>query len=346
MPPPRSNLDPEGHYARLALEPGAAHDAVVAAYRAKARVLHPDVPVTGDAAAFLAVKQSYDVLSDRERRAAYDREARDAAMAAVEPAMFPARPVRHVMSASMAMPSPRLLPRLSDLPLMVWIGVGMLLTVGVVQVVLHLRDQPVRPVADIPATAQAVAPLTGAAHREVLYGPAPEHLPGTANFYVTPGSGEVTLYRRLPDQKLQPVRRLPPFSSVQVVRLLRQEGLFEVVTGERSTGFIAMSRLTSGNVAAAHEAFCGYNAGTLPQDGEVLDREGTGHGTLAVDNRSVEPAVLRLRSAAGTPVVSVFLAPGGHAELTALPDGNYRPEYAIGELWSRACNSFAAGMRA
>jgi hypothetical protein len=29
-----------------------------------------------------------------------------------------------------------------------------------------------------------------------------------------------------------------------------------------------------------------------------------------------------------------------------LPDVSYRPEYAIGELWSRACNSFAAGMRA
>jgi hypothetical protein len=29
-----------------------------------------------------------------------------------------------------------------------------------------------------------------------------------------------------------------------------------------------------------------------------------------------------------------------------LPDDAYRPEYAIGELWSRACSDFAAGMRA
>jgi hypothetical protein len=29
-----------------------------------------------------------------------------------------------------------------------------------------------------------------------------------------------------------------------------------------------------------------------------------------------------------------------------LPDTSYRLEYAVGELWSRACNSFAAGMRA
>ena len=29
-----------------------------------------------------------------------------------------------------------------------------------------------------------------------------------------------------------------------------------------------------------------------------------------------------------------------------MPEGVYRPEFAIGELWSRACNMFAAGMRA
>ncbi|MEA2791604.1 MAG: hypothetical protein QOG73_4010, partial [Acetobacteraceae bacterium] len=39
------------------------------------------------------------------------------------------------------------------------------------------------------------------------------------------------------------------------------------------------------------------------------------------------------------------LGPGGHAALEGLPDGLYRPEFAIGELWSRACNTFAAGMR-
>ena len=35
-----------------------------------------------------------------------------------------------------------------------------------------------------------------------------------------------------------------------------------------------------------------------------------------------------------------------HATFDGLPDGTFHPEFAIGELWSRACNSFAAGMRA
>jgi hypothetical protein len=42
----------------------------------------------------------------------------------------------------------------------------------------------------------------------------------------------------------------------------------------------------------------------------------------------------------------VFVAPGGDARLANLPEGRYRPEFAIGEFWSRACHDFAAGVRA
>ncbi len=42
----------------------------------------------------------------------------------------------------------------------------------------------------------------------------------------------------------------------------------------------------------------------------------------------------------------MFVAPGATASVTDLPDGSYRPEFAIGELWSRACHDFTAGMRA
>ena len=83
-----------------------------------------------------------------------------------------------------------------------------------------------------------------------------------------------------------------------------------------------------------------------PFDGEVLDRRGAGGGTLEVQNRAVQPAVVKLRDEAGRVVVSVFLGPNGHAELDGLPEGIYHPDFAIGELWSRACDVFAAGMRA
>ena len=63
--------DPAGFYAQLGVAPTAPVEAIIAAYRAKARVLHPDIPGTGDAAAFMRMKEAYDVLADAERRAAY-----------------------------------------------------------------------------------------------------------------------------------------------------------------------------------------------------------------------------------------------------------------------------------
>lgn len=67
---------------------------------------------------------------------------------------------------------------------------------------------------------------------------------------------------------------------------------------------------------------------------------------MRLDNRAVQPAVVKLRNSSGAVALSVFLAPGGHANVEAVPEGAYRTEFAVGELWSRACGSFAVGMRA
>ena len=77
-----------------------------------------------------------------------------------------------------------------------------------------------------------------------------------------------------------------------------------------------------------------------------ISSHGSGTGRLVLDNRTTQPAVVKLRDATGNMAASVFLGPGGHAEINDLPSGQYRPDFAIGELWSRACNGFAAGMRA
>ena len=54
----RTPLDPEGYYARLGVEPWSGPEAITAAWRREARLVHPDVPVTGDAAAFMELKQA------------------------------------------------------------------------------------------------------------------------------------------------------------------------------------------------------------------------------------------------------------------------------------------------
>jgi len=74
MRPPQLIFDPEGLYARLGVEPSASPEAIVAAFRRQARVLHPDIAGTGDADAFVAVKLAYDVLANPERRASYGPE--------------------------------------------------------------------------------------------------------------------------------------------------------------------------------------------------------------------------------------------------------------------------------
>ena len=48
--------------------------------------------------------------------------------------------------------------------------------------------------------------------------------------------------------------------------------------------------------------------------------------------------VVKLRDRIGMVAATVFLAPGGDATVDGLPSGAYRPDFAMGELWSRACN--------
>ena len=67
---------------------------------------------------------------------------------------------------------------------------------------------------------------------------------------------------------------------------------------------------------------------------------------VEVDSRAVQPVVVKLRDKTGAVVLSAFLEPGGHAVFDGLPEGVYHPEFAIGEVWSRTCNTFAAGMQA
>ena len=61
------------YYQVLGVAPDATADAVKKAYRQLARKYHPDVSKEADAAARMSeVNEAYAVLSDPERRAAYD----------------------------------------------------------------------------------------------------------------------------------------------------------------------------------------------------------------------------------------------------------------------------------
>lgn len=340
--PPQTRFDPEGLYARLGLDASAAPQAIAAAYRRKARLFHPDVPGTGNTNAFVAVKRAYDVLANPESRQAYDRLARRAALEEFEPGVIPVAPSEPIP------PTPTRYPRATDIPIAVWLVLGVILLVGVVQVVRHLIALPPLPASvEVRAHAPAIAPSSPEAIRNAAYGPLPVRLAGAPNYYVVPASGSTILWR--PDEEHKtflPSGQLPPFSSVQALRLSRQNGMVEVRLSDTANIFIEASRLTPGDAGAARRAYCAYNAGPSPANGEVLQRRGAGKGHLELVNRTTQPAVVKLRDPNGSAVITAFLAPGAHAELEGIPEGRYRPDFAIGELWSRACQGFAAGMRA
>jgi curved DNA-binding protein CbpA len=73
MPPDPSFVD---HYEILQISPNAQPETIQRVYRLLAQLYHPDNTDTGDQALFEQVLQAYRVLSDPERRAAYDVEYR------------------------------------------------------------------------------------------------------------------------------------------------------------------------------------------------------------------------------------------------------------------------------
>ena len=351
MHPPRMTLDPEGHYARLGVVPSSEAHVIAAAYRRAARLVHPDILGTGDAAAFVALKQAYDVLSHPGRRSAYDRLgireevlqrqehgfAHDFAPGEIDPMPVPemtAPPTRH--------------PRLRDLPVLVWAGMAALLMVGLIEVGLRLRSPSVPARHDpIPANARAVPPPSPRDPAPMAHGPAPVRLAGAPDFYIMPLSSPAMLWRA--DEKtsgLVPWGQLPPFSAVQAIRLQASSGMVEVRVTDGANGFIEAGRLTPGDAAAAARAWCTYHTGPMPAHGEMLTRRGEGRGRLAVSNRSGQPAVVKLRSVEGSVLASVFLVPGGETVMEGLPEEPVRLDFATGEVWSRACHAFAASMRA
>ena len=173
--------DPAGLTHDLSVDPSATEAAIHAAYRRKARVLHPDVPGTGNAGAFVSVKEAYDVLGDAEQRAAYDRSAHRAA-APPPVAATVAEPAEDEDDRMIAWPP------FSDLPIALWIGVGGLFCIAAAMAVFEFsRPAPQEVVSDVRPFAPTVAPVAVA--------PASVPTSGAATHYVLPGGGDAVLWR-------------------------------------------------------------------------------------------------------------------------------------------------------
>lgn len=231
-------------------------------------------------------------------------------------------------------------PRFSDLPLGLWFGVGGLFLFAAAMAVIQLsRPGPQAPAADVRPFAPTVPPIATT--------PASVPESGPATYYVLPGGGAALLWRRdEAHDAFVPAGRVADFTPVLALAVLARSGLVGVRLADGGIGFIDADRLAPGDRMTAHRAYCAYNAGAPPGNGEVLSRRGDGSGRVTIENRGSEPAVVKLRDAAGRAVVSVYVAAGASTVVTGLPDQAYRPDFALGELWSRECDGFTAGMRA
>jgi hypothetical protein len=319
------NADPEGYYARLGVDPDATAEAITAAFRRRARVVHPDVPGTGSADAFVALKMAYDVLCDPLRRAAYDRQGRSGRLP-VQPAAAPAPTVSRSSSGLVAS---------------LWVGLLGATGVAAIALLLRISNAPERAP---PSAAQPPAPVPARPP------PATQQirLAGDPTHYVTPGSGPAMLW--LPDAdpgRLRPAARIAPFTGLHALGLVAEHGLMAVALVGGGVAYVDAGRLTPGDAAAARRAFCTDQAGAPPGNAELLARRGTGgDARLVIHNRSEQPAVIKLRDPEGRTQASLFIAPRMNVTVVGLPAGPWRADVAVGELWSRACGLFAAGMRA
>jgi len=310
-------------YEVLNIPPTAAQATITAAYRRLAKRLHPDVPETGDREAFIRLQQAYRLVGEANSRTAFDQSRRPATARHT----WRAGEASLVYTRAINWRRPRfIVPVLAVATLLALVQAGAMLL------------RPSAPVAVIPAmTAGPVAaPVTaavaapGAARAAV---PAVDY--AAADHFIGPG----------PAVPWGNGGRLEPFTPVAVMGAANTVRV-QVRVRDGSSGLVETARLVPGDARAARQAACLHLAGAAPRPGQVLLQRSSGPARLAVENRDDRPAVLKLRDDGGAAVAAVYVAARGRAELANLPAGPFHVEYALGDVWSTPCASFAAGMRA
>ena len=286
--------DPAGQYAALGVDPAAAPEAIGAAYRRKARVLHPDVMGTGDATAFMRIKLAYDVLGDAARRAAYDRSA-----------LAPG-----VSGTASLEPAPQV-PRLSDLPVALWVGLGGVFCLAAIMAMVqfagpspHPQGPIIRPFAP-PAAVARPRPTPPPAVSICRWANDPLRAAGERRYRGVAARREA---RRLS------ACWLPP--RVQLGRRGRTGSAARAggdTPGGRRQRLHRRDAPGAGRPRGCTAGVCAYNAGPSPQNGEVLDRHGAGGVGLSISNRDAQPAVVKLRDPSGRTAATVYVAPGSTA---------------------------------
>ncbi len=139
---------------------------------------------------------------------------------------------------------------------------------------------------------------------------------------------------------------LDRFTTVQVIDKSAGGEWTEIRIPAGITGWVPRRALYAGPGALDKQEWCGANKGSAPQAGEILVRRATGEHRLLIHNDGRTDAVVKLKTASGTTVVSYFVPATYHIGVGGIPEGTYRIEFATGRAYSRACGLFTEGMQA
>jgi hypothetical protein len=329
------NRDPLGYYAWLGLTSDASPEEVKAAYRKRARRLHPDVHETGNADGFRRVSEAYHVLSDPLRRARYDRTALAPDLNVPETA------------APIWDPPPAVTPtrhtgwRIATFALAIC-ALGAI-GIAVFRLDASIPDGPPEP--DATGTLAQAAPN---AEPDLPTAPkaAPQPVPplaGDPTAYVLPEGGGAVLWGGAPGKQVVRLGTLPPFTAVHAEALV-VNGLQAVTLADGHLAYLDAARLMPGDAHDARQARCAYVAGIPPENGEVLARGASGPDSLDIVNHEPTAAVVTL-SVHGALAARVYVAPDATAHLDGLPAGPWSARPAFGTLWSRGCGRFVGDER-
>jgi hypothetical protein len=85
--------------------------------------------------------------------------------------------------------------------------------------------------------------------------------------------------------------------------------------------------------------------GRAPRNGDILQRRGTGPHRVIIENDGGAEGVVKMRDEHRRTALTVYVGPYSTAQVDHFPSGRFRPEFATGRQWSRACGVFLYGMR-
>mgnify|MGYP001810268904 CR=1 FL=1 len=138
---------------------------------------------------------------------------------------------------------------------------------------------------------------------------------------------------------------LDRFTSVQILDSPDPEWA-QVRTPSGIIGWVSRRGLYAGSGSRHKQDWCEANKGAKPEPGEVLMRRASGEHRLMIHNEGRFDAVVKLKTATGTTVVSYFIPATYHLAVGNIPEGTYRMEFATGSGYSRGCGLFVANMDA